>query len=103
MVQMGIALAMMLVIAAGVGFVDRSAVARVEAKNLRHAMTVQRESRETVERESAEAATKHKRNRAKADKAIARLRADAAKRVKAKPPAPPKVDPYCRPGCRLRK
>ena len=104
MAKMAIFLAMMLLVAAGVAYVDRSAVSRVEAKNLRHAMAVQRKSRAATERLSAEAAAKHAKDRAAADRRIADLRAsaDAHRRAAAAARKGGKPSPYCRPGCRIK-
>ena len=101
MMKMGIVLAMMLVLAAGVAYVDRSAVARVEAANWRAAIEVERDARAALKEESGKQQAEHEKDLAAANRRIADLKTSAARKRAETTPAP-KDDPFCRPGCRIR-
>lgn len=101
MMKMAIALAMMLVLTAAVAYVDRSAVARVEFQNQRHAMKVERASRAALKEEAGKQQAEHEKDLASANRKIEALEASAARKLTESTPAP-KTDPFCRPGCRIK-
>lgn len=101
-VKLAIVFGMLMVLVAGVTYVDQSAVARVEAKNWRTAHKAEQQSRKTVETLSAKESREHDAKMATARKRISALEASAARKNARAAPAP-KGDPFCRPGCRIRK